>query len=91
MAVILLTDETQLCFASASLVKATYYISNHYRYALRFQNHNRRLTLSPLLLKIELVLLVEYGVTPKDKMQHNKLYPKSTDKILLTDPLVQEK
>jgi hypothetical protein len=32
MAVILLTDETQLCFvASASLVKATYYISNHYK------------------------------------------------------------
>jgi hypothetical protein len=42
-------------------------------------------------LKIELVLLAEYGVTPKDEMQHNKLYPKSTDKILLTDPLVQEK
>jgi hypothetical protein len=41
-------------------------------------------------LKIELVLLAEYGVTPKDEMQHNKLYPKSTDKILLTDPLVQE-
>jgi hypothetical protein len=22
------------------------------------------------------VLLAEYGVTPKDEMQHNKLYPK---------------
>jgi hypothetical protein len=42
MAVILLTDETQLCFvASASLVKATYYISNHSVYTLRFQNHKQ--------------------------------------------------
>jgi hypothetical protein len=77
MAVILLTDETQLCFvASASLVKATYYISNHYRYALRFQNHIQTSYIIPTTLKIELVLLAEYGVTPKDEMQHNKLYPK---------------
>jgi hypothetical protein len=65
MAVILLTDETQLCFV-VSLVKATYYISNHYRYVLRFQNHIQTSYIIPTTLKIELVLLAEYGVTPKD-------------------------